>query len=140
MYQKHIIIGRLGKDPDLRFTPAGQPVCNYPIAAERVYLDKAGKQVKETTWYSIRAWGKLAESCEKLLTKGRMVMVEGRLICDPKTGGPVVWFDTNHNPHANFEITASVVKFLTPTNTLGAEPTYVSIDDPDSGDGYGNPN
>lgn len=139
MYQKHIMIGRLGKDPEMRYTPAGQLVASFPLAAERVYLDKAGKQVKETTWYSIRAWGSLAESCDKLLTKGRAVMVEGRLNIDPKTGGPKIWFDESHNPHANFEITASIVKFLTPTTTQTGDPVYISLDEPDAGDGYGNP-
>lgn len=139
MYQKHLIIGRLGKEPELRYTPNGQPVCSFPIAAERLYVDSKNQQVKELTWYSVRTWGALAESCDKHLAKGRMVMIEGRLGVDPKTGGPKIWFDDSGKPHANFEFTASIVKFLTPTNTLGAEPTYVSIDEPESGDGDGNP-
>lgn len=139
MYQKHIIIGILGKDPELRYTPAQKPVASFPLAADRVYMDGTGKQVKETTWYSIRTWGTLAESCSKYLNKGRAVMVEGRLIIDTKTGGPKIWFDENHNPHANFEITASVVKFLTPTVTQTGEPVYISLDEPDFGDGNGNP-
>jgi len=136
MYQKHMIIGRLGKDPDLRYTPNGQPVCGFPIAAERLYSDSKKQQVKEVTWYSIKVWGALAESCEKNLTKGKMVMIEGRLNVDPKTGGPIIWFDEGNKPHANFEITASIVKFLTPTNTLGAEPVYVAVPDSE----YGGPN
>lgn len=134
MFQKHMIIGRLGKDPDLRYTPNGQPVCNFPIAAERIYLDSKKKEVKEVTWYSVKVWGKLAEISSQNLFKGHLVLIDGRLNVDPKTGGPIVWFDESNNPHANFEIIASSVKFLTPTNTLGAAPAYIAVPESEYGE------
>jgi len=60
-------------------------------------------------------------------------MIEGRLGVDPKTGGPKIWFDESGKAHANFEITANIVKFLTPTNTLGADPVYVTAPDAEFG-------
>ncbi|MHC1739695.1 MAG: single-stranded DNA-binding protein [Anaerolineaceae bacterium] len=121
MYQKIIIIGRLGKDPEMRFTPAGQAVTSFSVATDNVH-QVDGKPVKDTTWFRVSAWGKLAESCNNFLQKGKMVMVEGRLSTDPKTGGPRIWEGKDdHVAHANFEIMAAAVKFLSAKNEGQAE-------------------
>ena len=83
MYQKLLIIGRLGRDPEMRFTPTGQAVTSFSVATDRSYTDQAGKPVKETVWFKVSAWGKLAETCNTYLQKGKLVLVEGRLTVDP---------------------------------------------------------
>ena len=112
MYQKLLIIGRLGKDPEMRFTPNGQAVTSFSVATDRQYSDQAGKLVKETVWFRVSAWGKLAETCNNFLQKGKMVMVEGRLTVDAKTGGPRIWTGQDGTPRASLEMVASTVKFL----------------------------
>lgn len=112
MYQKLLIIGRLGKDPEMRFTPNGQAVTSFSVATDRQYSDQAGKPVKETVWFRVSAWGKLAETCNNFLQKGKMVMVEGRLTVDSKTGGPRIWTGQDGTPRASLEMVANTVKFL----------------------------
>ena len=72
MYQKLVIIGRLGRDPEMRFTPTGQAVTSFSVATDRSYTDQAGKPVKETVWFKVSAWGKLAETCNTYLQKGKL--------------------------------------------------------------------
>jgi single-strand DNA-binding protein len=112
MYQKLMIIGRLGKDPEMRFTPAGQAVTSFSVATDRQWTDEAGKPAKETVWFRVSAWGKLAETCNNYLQKGKMVMVEGRLTVDPKTGGPRIWSGQDGTARATLEMVANTVKFL----------------------------
>jgi len=77
---KAIIIGNLVADPELKSTPAGQPVCTFRVATNRIWKDKStGEQQKETEYHTIVTWGKLAEIASQYLTKGRLVMVEGRI-------------------------------------------------------------
>lgn len=111
MYQTLILIGNLGKDPELRYTPGGQPVGTLSLATNRRYTNPGGEPVKETTWFRITVWGKQAESCNEFLRKGSKVLVEGRLNPDPETGGPRIW-ENNGRKGASFEVTASVVRFL----------------------------
>jgi single-strand DNA-binding protein len=111
MYQTLILIGNLGKDPDMRFTPSGHPVTTLSVATNRRYNDTAGKPVKETTWFRVSVWGKQAEACNEFLHKGSKVLVEGRLSPDPETGGPHIW-ESNGRMGASYEVTASTVRFL----------------------------
>jgi len=112
MYQKLVIIGRLGRDPEMRFTPTGQAVTSFSVATDRSYTDQAGKAVKETVWFKVTAWGKLAETCNTYLQKGKLVLVEGRLTVDAKSGGPRVWTGQDGTPRATYEVVANTVKFL----------------------------
>ncbi len=112
MYQKVIIAGNLGNDPQMRYTPSGQAVTNFSVATNRRYTAGDGTQVDETAWFRVSAWGKLAEVCNQYLRKGRKVLVEGRLNPDPATGGPRIWTGNDGQPRASFEITAMEVKFL----------------------------
>ncbi len=112
MYQKMVIAGNLGRDPEMRYTPSGQAVTNLNVATNRQYTSNSGEKVKETTWFRVSVWGKQAESCNQYLHKGSKVLVEGRMNQDPATGGPRVWTGTDGSPRASFEITAQTVRFL----------------------------
>ncbi len=76
---KVILIGRLGKDPEIRYTPSGQPVANFTLATNEVWNDKQGQRQERTEWHRIVVWGKQAEHCGQYLAKGRQVYIEGRL-------------------------------------------------------------
>jgi single-strand DNA-binding protein len=76
---KIIVIGNLGRDPEMRYTPAGQAVTSFSVASTRRYTTSSGERRDETEWFNVSAWGKLAELCNQWLTKGRQVYVEGRL-------------------------------------------------------------
>ena len=112
MYHKVITVGRLGRDPEMRYTPKGDAVTSFSIATDRQYKDGSGATVKETVWFRVSAWGKLAETCNQYLKKGKMVLVEGRLIADPASGGPRVFQKSDGSQGASFEINASEVRFL----------------------------
>lgn len=76
---KVMVIGRLGKDPEMRFTPNGSPVTDFTVAAGRQWKNAEGENQEETEWFSVVAWNKLAEICNQYLTKGSRVYIEGRL-------------------------------------------------------------
>jgi single-strand DNA-binding protein len=111
MFQTLILIGNLGKEPEMRFTPSGQPVTTLSVATNRRYSGANGPPVKETAWFRVTIWGKQAETCNQFLHKGSKVLVEGRLTPDPETGGPHVW-ENNSKHGASYEVTASTVRFL----------------------------
>ncbi|HXV41920.1 MAG TPA: single-stranded DNA-binding protein [Anaerolineae bacterium] len=112
MYQKLIIVGNLGNDPEMRYTPSGQAVTNLSVATNRRWTDNGGQQQEETVWFRVSVWGKQAETCNQYLTKGQKVLIEGRLTPDKETGGPRVWTDQNGKPKASYEMTAFEVRFL----------------------------
>jgi len=76
---KIIVIGHLGRDPEMRYTPEGEAVVNFSVASSRKYKTSSGEQREETEWFNCSAWGKLADICNEYLTKGKQVYVEGRL-------------------------------------------------------------
>ncbi len=76
---KVILIGRLGADPELRYTPDGKPVCNLSLATNRTYFDKANNQIEKVNWHRVIAWGRQGELCKEHLAKGRQIYVEGRI-------------------------------------------------------------
>ena len=112
MFQKIIIVGNLGGDPEMRYTPSGQAVTNFSVATNRKYKGSDGTQVKETVWFRISAWGKQAETCNTYLKRGSKVLIEGRMNADPATGGPRMWQGTDGQVRASFEVTASSVNFM----------------------------
>ena len=114
MFQTVIIVGYLGRDPEMRYTPSGKPVTNFSVATNWQYTNNAGETIKETIWFRVSAWGKTAETCNQYLKKGSKVLVEGRLTADPATGGPRIWTGQDGSPRASFEVTAGTVRFLTP--------------------------
>ena len=76
---KVILVGNLGKDPEVRYTPGGQAVANFNIATNEAWTDKSGAKQERTEWHKIVVWGKVAELCGEYLSKGRQVYIEGRL-------------------------------------------------------------
>jgi single-strand DNA-binding protein len=76
---KILVIGNLGRDPEMRYTPSGQAVTNFTVATNRKYTAADGESKEETEWFRVSAWGRLAETCNQYLAKGRKVYVEGRL-------------------------------------------------------------
>lgn len=118
-YQKLIIVGNLGGDPEMRYTSSGQAVTNFSVAVNNSWADSNGEVHESTTWYRISAWSKLAETCNKYLAKGRKVLVEGKLTPDKETGGPRVWQDQNGKWRASYEVTAFDVQFMDSANGNG---------------------
>jgi single-strand DNA-binding protein len=106
MYSKFIIVGNLGADPEMRYTPNGTPVTTFRIATNRRWTDSEGQQREETTWFRVTTWGKLAETCNQYLSKGRQVLVEGdRIQASP-------YLNRAGEPAASLELTARSVRFL----------------------------
>ena len=116
MYHTIILVGNLGKDPEMRYLPSGQAVTSFNVATNRQYTGSDGNLVKETTWFRVTVWGKQAESCNTYLKKGRSVLIEGQLKPDPATGGPRLWNRQDGTAAASFEVTANTVRFLSSRN------------------------
>jgi len=112
MYHTIIIVGNLGRDPEMRYTPSGQAVTNFSVATNRQYTGSDGNQVSETIWFRVSTWGKQAETCNQYLKKGSKVLVEGRLVPDQAAGGPRIWTRQDGTSAASFEVSASTVRFL----------------------------
>ncbi len=112
MFHRVIIVGNLGRDPEMRYTPSGTPVTNFSVATNRTYTNSQGQQVKETIWFRVSAWGKQAEITSQYLRKGSRVLVEGRLVPDPNTGGPRLWTRQDGTVAASYEVHALTIRFL----------------------------
>jgi single-strand DNA-binding protein len=102
---KVILIGNLGADPELKYTPSNRPVCNLSVATNEVFKDKAGQRQERTEWHRVTVWGEQAEHCSKYLSKGRSVYVEGRL----QTRS---WDDKEGKKRYSTDIVADRVVFL----------------------------
>lgn len=102
---KVILIGNLGNDPEVRFTPGGQAVANFNIATNERWKDKSGQPQERTEWHRIVVWGRLAELCRDYLAKGRRVYIEGRLQTRK-------WEDKQGQTRYTTEIVAQVLQFL----------------------------
>jgi single-strand DNA-binding protein len=113
MFHTLIIVGNVGRDPEMRYTPSGQAVTSFSVASNRKYTSSNGEQVNETIWFRVSAWGKQAEVCNQFLKKGSRVLIEGRLTPDRATGGPRLWQKQDGTSAASFEVTAQTVRFLT---------------------------
>lgn len=112
MFHTIIVVGNVGRDAEMRYTPSGAAVASFSVATNRQYTSSSGEKVKETVWFRISAWGKQAEVCNQYVKKGMKVLVEGRLTADPDTGGPRVWAGKDGSQRASFEVTAATVRFL----------------------------
>ena len=112
MYQTIIIVGNVGRDPEMRYTPSGQAVTSFSVATNRQYTNNNAETIKETIWFRVSAWGKTGETCNQYLKKGSKVLVEGRLTADPATGGPRIWQAQDGTSRASFEVSAQTVRFL----------------------------
>lgn len=102
---KVMIIGRLGRDPEMRYTQSGRPVTNFTVAAGRTWKTQDGEQRSETEWFNVVAWGRLAEICNQYLTKGFRVYIEGRLQTR-------YWEDSQGNKKSTVEVVANEMLML----------------------------
>lgn len=102
---KVILIGRLGKDPELKYTPSGVPVAKFSLATDESFKDRNGELQKRTEWHNIVAWQKLAEICGEYLTKGKLVYIEGRIQSRQ-------WEDQDKNKRTAYDIVAQRMQML----------------------------
>ena len=105
MFQQCIIIGNLGRDPEMRYTPGGKAVTEFSVAVNRKWTSQDGTPGEETTWFRVTCWGRLAETTNQYLSKGRQVMVAGRVNAS-------AWTGQDGEARATLELTAQDVKFL----------------------------
>lgn len=141
MYQRLVLVGYLGRDPEMRYTPQGTPVTSFPVATNRRYNTADGQPKEETVWFRVSVWGKQAETVNQYLAKGRRVLVEGSLVGD-ENGGPRIWTDREGKPRASFEVRAYTVRFMeskreaTATNATNgsALPPEVGVEEPAGGE------
>lgn len=117
MAAKIIILGRLGQDPEMRYTPAGKAVTNISVATDRTWLNADGERQKETTWWRIAFWGKSAETINKFFGKGDTIYVEGRLSKEIKV------YETKSGHGASYEVTAETWEFVGKTSGNGGGDT-----------------
>lgn len=124
-YHTIILVGNLGRDPEMRYTPSGQAVTNFSVAVSDNYTNSSGEKVDRTIWVRVSTWGRQAETCNQYLKKGSKVLVEGRLTVDAATGGPRVWTRQDGTPSASYEVSATTVRFLSSRgdDTSGAAST-----------------
>jgi single-strand DNA-binding protein len=122
---KVMIIGNLGGDPEMRFTPSGNPVTTFSVATNRVFNSGDGERKEETEWFSVVTWSRLAENCNRFLTKGQRIYVEGRLHTRS-------WDGQDGQKHSRVEVIANNVIFLD-RKSAGASPEEKG-EDAESGD------
>jgi single-strand DNA-binding protein len=104
-FNKIILVGNLGRDPELRYTPQGTPVCSFTVATNEKRKDKAGEAQDFTTWFRVTLWGRQAETASQYLTKGRPVYIEGRLRLEE-------WTDRDGKQRYTLEVHATDMQFI----------------------------
>lgn len=104
-FNKCILVGNLGRDPELRYTPQGTPVCSFTMATNERRKDKNGEMQDHTTWFRVTLWGRQAETASQYLTKGRPVYIEGRLRVEE-------WTDRDGKPRYTLEVHATDMQFI----------------------------
>jgi single-strand DNA-binding protein len=109
---KVMIIGNLGRDPEMRYTPSGKPVTTFSVATSRTWITSEGEKREETEWFNVVAWSSLAEICKQYLTKGQQVYIEGRLQTRH-------WDDQEGNKHTSVEIVANEMIILSERRETG---------------------
>jgi len=121
---KVMLIGRLGRDPEMRYTPSGRPVTTFSLATSRTWNTSEGERRTETEWFNVVAWGSLAEICKQFLIKGQQVYVEGRLQTRH-------WEDTEGNKHSVTEIVANEMIMLGERREMNNTGTEYSVEEED---------
>lgn len=104
-FNKIIVVGNLGRDPELRYTPQGTPVCSFTVATNEKRKDRAGEMQDVTTWFRVTLWGRQAETASQYLTKGRPIYVEGRLRMEE-------WTDRDGKQRYTLEVHATDMQFI----------------------------
>ena len=119
---KVMIIGYLGKDPEMRYTPSGRPVTTFNVATHRSWNTSDGERRTETEWFNVVAWGGLAEICNQYLTKGQQVYIDGRLQSRS-------WNDNDGNHHTSVEIVANEMIMLGNRHSSDDQTEDVQLDE-----------
>lgn len=129
MVNKAILVGRLGRDPEVRYTSSGTPVANFSLATDESWTDQNGERQRRTEWHQIVVWRRLAEICERYLRKGRLVFIEGQIQTRE-------WEDRDGNRRRTTEIVARNMQMLgsrmdemgggAPADRKGSQPSQVS--------------
>jgi single-strand DNA-binding protein len=104
-FNKIIVVGNLGRDPELRYTPQGTPVCSFTVATNEKRKDRAGEMQDVTTWFRVTLWGRQAETASQYLAKGRPIYVEGRLRVEE-------WTDRDGKQRYTLEVQATDMQFI----------------------------
>jgi single-strand DNA-binding protein len=104
-FNRIILVGNLGRDPELRYTPQGTPVCSFSMATNERRKDKTGEMQDQTTWFRVTLWGRQAETASQYLSKGRPVYIEGRLRVEE-------WTDRDGKPRHTLEVHATDMQFI----------------------------
>ena len=136
MLNKMLVIGNVGRDPEMRYTPNGSAVTSFSLAVNRYYTPQGGERQEETEWFRVTAWNRLAETCNNYVTRGMKIYVEGRLKSS-------TWVAQDGQTRFTNEIIASTVQFLTPRGGYGGPPPggepggYGGGAVADAGGGYG---
>ena len=104
-FNKIILVGNLGRDPELRYTPQGDAVCSFSMATNERRKDKSGEMQDQTTWFRVTLWGKKEEAASQYLVKGRSVYIEGRLRVEE-------WTDKDGNPRHSLEVNGTEMQFI----------------------------
>lgn len=122
MYQKTLIVGRVGGDAEMRYTPSGDPVTSFSVAVSRKYKNGSGEQQEVTTWYRVTTWRKLAESCGEYVKKGMLVLVDGSQLESR------AWLKDGE-ARSSLELTADNVRFLSSKNENDGNGGYGGADE-----------
>jgi single-strand DNA-binding protein len=115
-FNKIILVGNLGKDPEMRYTPQGTPVCNFSLATNERRKDKSGEAQDITTWFKVTLWGRQAEVAAQYLTKGQQVYIEGRLRLEE-------WTDRDGAKRTTLEVHATDLQFISAPSGDAREPS-----------------
>ena len=128
MFQQIILVGNLGRDPEMRELSDGQKVTNMSVATNRRYTDSNGAKRDETAWFRVAVWGGQAEPCFQHLKKGRQVHIVGRLV-HSSDGNPNLYANSEGMARTSFEVTASQVTFLGSGNGNGSSSVDIPMED-----------
>ncbi len=128
MHHIAILVGNLGRDPEMRYLPSGKAVTNFSMATSEKWTDAEGQKQERTVWWRVPCFDKMAEAVNEYMKKGSKVLVEGRISADPKTGNPRTWQGNDGETRASFEVKAREVKFL---DSKGDRQARSSDDDED---------
>lgn len=123
MFQKITLVGRLGREPEMRFAPSGTPVVNFSVATDRKYKKDDATET-ETIWFNVEGWGRVAEVCNEYLHKGNLVFIEGRM------KKPRVWQGQDGEHRCNLEVVIETVKFLSSKGANGGEEPAETAEQP----------
>ncbi len=115
MFQQLMLVGNLGNDPEMRYTPSGDPVTSFSLAVNRVWNDRNGQRQEKTIWFRVTAWRRLAETVSQYATKGARVLVIGEI------EEPRIYTDRNGEQRVSLDVTAQNVRFMSPRSESSSE-------------------